>query len=203
MLRLPAPATIAILLIASANPACAAAVESVPSNASPASTAVSRPGCASLLDFRFPELLSGKATSLCDYAGSVVLVVNTASECGFTPQYKGLEALYRRYQKRGLVVLGFPSNDFGSQEPGDNHDIAQFCELNYGVSFPMFEKTDVIGQRANPLYAALARKAGTRPAWNFHKYLIDRSGEQVRSFNSEVAPDDPNFQGEIESLLKK
>ena len=119
-----------------------------------------RRGCAPLLDHSFPELLTGKPTSLCQYSGKVVLVVNTASACGFTPQYEGLEALYKRYAARGLVVIGFPSNDFGGQEPGSNKEVAEFCQLNYGVSFPMFEKTTVSGPHANPLHAALAQRGG-------------------------------------------
>ena len=95
--------------------------------------------CKSVLDHSFPGLLSGKPQSLCEYGGKVVLVVNTASQCGYTPQYEGLEALYKRYRERGLVVIGFPSNDFGAQEPGSNREVAEFCKLNYGVSFPMFE----------------------------------------------------------------
>ena len=130
--------------------------------------------CRSLLDHNFPGLLTGKSQSLCEYSGKVVLVVNTASQCGYTPQYEGLEALYKRYQRRGLVVIGFPSNDFGGQEPGTNKEVAEFCQLNYGVSFPMFEKTDVAGSRANPFYALLAQRSGAAPRWNFHKYLIDR-----------------------------
>ncbi len=106
--------------------------------------------CKPVLDYSFPGLLNGKPQSLCDYAGKVVLVVNTASQCGYTPQYEGLEALFKRYEKRGLVVVGFPSNDFGGQEPGSNKEVAEFCQLNYGVSFPMFEKTVVKGAKANP-----------------------------------------------------
>lgn len=130
-----------------------------------------------------------------------MLVVNTASHCGYTPQYEGLEALYRRYRDKGLVVLGFPANDFGGQEPGSNGEIAAFCELNYGVSFPMFAKTGVVAGNANPFYASLAAKTGERPQWNFHKYLIDRSGEKVLSFDSRVAPRDPKLVGEIERML--
>ena len=159
------------------------------------------PACKSVLDYSFPGLLTGKAQSLCDYAGKVVLVVNTASQCGYTPQYEGLEALYKRYQKRGLVVVGFPSNDFGGQEPGSNQEVAQFCQLNYGVSFPMFEKTVVAGPRANPFYATLARRGGGAPRWNFHKYLIDRNGNRVLGFDSNTTPGDARFVREIERLL--
>jgi len=120
-------------------------------------------GCQAVLDHTFPALVSGKPQSLCDFSGKVVLVVNTASECGYTPQYEGLEALYKRYEKRGLVVVGFPSNDFGGQEPASNKQVAQFCQLNYGVTFPMFEKTTVTGARANALYADLTRRSGSPP----------------------------------------
>ncbi len=157
--------------------------------------------CKSVLAYDFPELLTGKRQSLCEYSGKVVLVVNTASQCGYTPQYEGLETLYKRYQKRGLVVVGFPSNDFGAQEPGSNKEVAEFCQLNYGVSFPMFEKSSVTGSKANPLYAALAQRAGEVPRWNFHKYLIDRSGDRVLSFASSVAPGDGRLAREIERLL--
>ncbi len=154
-----------------------------------------------MLNHNFPGLLSGKPQSLCDYAGKVVLVVNTASQCGYTPQYEGLEALYKRYQKRGLVVIGFPSNDFGGQEPASNREVAEFCQLNYGVSFPMFEKSVVAGAQANPFYAALAQRGGGAPRWNFHKYLIDRNGDRVLSFDSNTAPGDPRLLREIERLL--
>ncbi len=157
--------------------------------------------CKPLLDHKFPELLSGKPQSLCDYAGKVVLVVNTASQCGYTPQYEGLEALYKRYQKRGLVIVGFPSNDFGGQEPASNREVAEFCKLNYGVSFPMFEKSAVTAAKANPLYAALAQKGGGAPRWNFHKYLIDRSGNRVMGYGSSIAPEDSKLVREIEKLL--
>jgi len=145
--------------------------------------------------------LTGNPQSLCDYAGKVVLVVNTASQCGYTPQYEGLEALYKRYQKRGLVVVGFPSNDFGGQEPGSNREVAQFCQVNYGVSFPMFEKTVVAGPQANPFYAALAQRGGGAPRWNFHKFLIDRSGNSVLAFDSTTTPGDARFVREVERLL--
>ena len=156
--------------------------------------------CPPLLDFTLPSL-SDETTSLCQFQGKVVLVVNTASYCGYTPQYEGLDALYRRYRNRGLVVLGFPANDFGGQEPGDNRAIAKFCELNYGVSFPMLGKSRVVGRNANPFYAALKERTGERPRWNFHKFLIDRSGKEVLSFASEVTPEDPKLVGEIERLL--
>jgi glutathione peroxidase len=157
-------------------------------------------GCPALLGYSFPNL-TDHLTPLCQFEGKVLLVVNTASECGYTPQYQGLEELYRRYRDRGLVVLGFPANDFGGQEPGSNGEIAKFCEVNYGVSFPMFAKSGVSASNANPFYALLARKTGERPHWNFHKYLIDRSGETVLSFGSAVEPGDRKLVGEIERML--
>jgi glutathione peroxidase len=158
--------------------------------------------CPALLDYSFPSL-SDQPVPLCRFEGKVLLVVNTASECGYTPQYQGLEALYRRYRDKGLVVLGFPANDFGGQEPGSNGDIAKFCEVNYGVSFQMFAKSGVSASNANPFYASLAKKSGERPQWNFHKYLIDRSGETVLSFGSAVEPDDSRLTGEIERMLAR
>ena len=157
--------------------------------------------CPPLLDHRFPALLTGKSQSLCEYSGKVVLVVNTASACGYTPQYQGLEALYKRYAARGLVVVGFPSNDFGGQEPGSNKEVADFCQVNYGVSFPMVEKTVVSGPRAHPLYASLSQQTGSAPQWNFHKYLIDRNGTKVTGFASAIDPGSPRMTREIERLL--
>jgi glutathione peroxidase len=156
--------------------------------------------CPALLDYSFPSL-TDQPTPLCQFEGKVLLVVNTASECGYTPQYEGLEALYRRYRDKGLIVLGFPANDFGGQEPGNNREIAKFCEVNYGVSFPMFAKSGVSASDANPFYATLAKKTGERPHWNFHKYLIDRSGETVLSFASAVEPGDRKLVAEIERML--
>lgn len=159
------------------------------------------PGCPALLDHSFPELITGKPVSLCEYRGRVVLVVNTASECGFTPQYEQLEAVHRKLSGRGLVIVGFPSNDFGQQERGSSREIAEFCRLNYGVSFPMFERTMVAGSKANAFYRQLARRSGAAPGWNFHKYLIDRSGNRVSSFDTTMRPDDPRLVREIERLL--
>ena len=159
-----------------------------------------RADCPALLDSRIETLMQGE-TSLCQYRGKVLLVVNTASRCGYTPQYEGLEKLYRRYQDRGLVVLGFPSNDFGAQEPGSAKDIAQFCQVNYGVSFPMFAKTRVAAGAADPFYERLAGASGSRPKWNFHKYLVDRRGEKVLAFDTKVTPEDRKLVAEIERLL--
>jgi glutathione peroxidase len=156
--------------------------------------------CPALLDRSMSDILD-KPRSLCDYAGKVVLVVNTASQCGYTPQYEGLEALYRKYRDRGLVVLGFPSNDFGGQEPGSNQEIAAFCVNQYAIDFPMFGKTSVRGREANPLFAELARATGAEPRWNFHTYLVARDGKRVQSFDTRVAPGDPKLVGAIEKLL--
>jgi glutathione peroxidase len=156
--------------------------------------------CPPLLDFKLPTLTEDDA-SLCRYEGKVLLVVNTASQCGYTPQYEGLEALYRRYKDRGLVVVGFPSNDFGAQEPGSNKEIASFCEVNYGVSFPMFAKSAVAKGPVNPFYDRLAKVSNSRPRWNFHKYLVDRKGERVLAYASDVTPNDPKLLKEIERLL--
>jgi glutathione peroxidase len=157
--------------------------------------------CPALLDRSF-DTIDEKPRSLCEYSGKVVLVVNTASQCGYTPQYEGLEALHRKYQSRGLVVLGFPSNDFGGQEPGSNKEIASFCVNQYAVDFPVFAKTSVAGGSANPLFTDLARASGKAPQWNFHKYLIDRSAKQVISFETRVEPQDPKLIAAIERLLQ-
>lgn len=155
--------------------------------------------CPELLRHSYKSLQTGESQDLCQYKGKVVLVVNTASYCAYTDQYGGLEALYRNYKSQGLVVIGFPSNDFGAQEPGGNQAIAKFCRLTYGVQFPMFEKSQVVGEGRNGLYAELHRRTGQQPRWNFHKYLIDRDGRRVLSFESAVPPDDPRL---LEALRK-
>jgi glutathione peroxidase len=157
--------------------------------------------CPPLLDREFSRLQTGKPESLCQYRGKVLLIVNTASYCGYTHQYEGLEVLYRKYKDRGLVVLGFPSNDFGAQEPGSNKEIAEFCRLTYGVEFPMFEKSSVTSLRTNPLYADLLARTGQAPKWNFHKYLIDRNGNAAGTFASGVEPDDRQLLAPLEKLL--
>lgn len=157
--------------------------------------------CPLLLRHSFPDLRTGEPRDLCQYRGRVILVVNTASYCGFTDQYGGLEALYRKYRDRGLVVLGFPSNDFAGQEPGSNSQIANFCRLTYGVQFPMFAKSHVVGGGRNALYGELARRTGETPRWNFHKYLIDRDGTRVLSFGSAVAPEDDRLKQSLFQLL--
>ena len=153
--------------------------------------------CPALLDRTMTSIFD-KPQSLCSYAGRVVLVVNTASQCGYTPQYDGLEALNRKYGARGLVVLGFPMNDFGGQEPGSNKEISAFCVNQYAIDFPMFAKTDL---KANAFYTDLTKATGQAPQWNFHKYLVDRSGKRVQSFGSAVEPNSPKLVDAIEKLL--
>jgi glutathione peroxidase len=157
--------------------------------------------CPALLDLRQPRLQDDAPQDLCQFRGRVLLVVNTASYCGYTTQYEGLEKLQTRFGPRGLTVLGFPSNDFGAQEPKGNKDIAEFCFNTYGVKFPMFAKSAVTGKSANPLFAALTQATGQSPKWNFHKYLIDREGRVVASFPSQVEPTDPQITARIERLL--
>lgn len=145
--------------------------------------------------------LDGADVSLASFAGKVLLIVNTASECGFTPQYPGLEALYQKYQARGFAVLGFPSNDFGGQEPGSSTEIASFCKSKFGVTFPMFQKVKTIGAGRAPLYALLAAVKG-EPKWNFHKYLIDKHGLVVEAWPSMMTPDAPEIARAIERELQ-
>lgn len=135
------------------------------------------------------------------YGGKVVLVVNTASKCGFTPQFEALEAIYAKYQAQGFVVLGFPSNDFMGQDPGSEKEIKEFCTLTYGVKFPMFEKVHVKGLDATAIYRDFKELTGDVPAWNFHKFLIDRNGEVIGSFSSKVKPDDAQITSKIEAAL--
>ena len=155
--------------------------------------------CPSLLD-RSMQTLDERNQSLCEYTGKVLLVVNTASQCGYTPQYDGLEALYRKYKAKGLVVMGFPMNNFGGQEPGSNKEISTFCVNEYAIDFPMFAKTDLT---TNPLYADLHKATGESPKWNFHKYLVDRSGNKVQSFGTKIEPNDAKLVGAIERLLEE
>jgi glutathione peroxidase len=138
--------------------------------------------------------IDGKSTTLAPYRGQVVLIVNVASECGYTPQYRGLEALYRKFQGQGLVILGFPCNQFGGQEPGSNAQIKQFCTSTYQVSFPLFEKIEVNGPGRHPLYVALAGKTSPFPGditWNFNKFLIGRDGRILERFDSDAEPESP------------
>jgi glutathione peroxidase len=146
--------------------------------------------------------LSGKPQPLALYRGKVALVVNTASECGFTPQYAGLEKLYENYRDQGLVVLGFPSNDFGAQEPGTAEQIQSFCQKNYGVTFPLFEKVSTKGGGKSPVYELLTAKHG-EPRWNFHKYLVGKDGQVKKAFPSSVAPESPELRGAIDAALKE
>ena len=153
-------------------------------------------------------LLDGSDTTLDAYAGQALLVVNVASECGFTRQYAGLEALYERYHERGLTVIGVPSNQFGAQEPGTAEEIAEFCQANFGVTFPLLAKTDVNGPDRHPLFARLtevadaAGKAGD-VTWNFEKFLVSPQGEVVGRFRSKVEPDDQDLVAAIESVLPR
>ena len=158
--------------------------------------------CPALLQHTFPRLQDEKPQSLCQYTGRVLLIVNTASYCGFTPQYQGLEALHARYRDKGLVVLGFPSNDF-AQESGSNREIADFCENTFGVKFPMFAKSAVRGSDANALYRQLAAQSGRAPLWNFHKYLIGRDGKVVDNYSSLTRPDDTALVKAIEAQLAR
>jgi glutathione peroxidase len=155
-----------------------------------------------LLDHSYRRLASKEVVNLRDtYGGNVLLLVNTASKCGYTPQYDGLEALHAKYKERGFAVLGFPSNDFLGQEPGTEKQIEEFCRLTYGVKFPMFEKVHVKGDETTPLYRDLAAATGVVPGWNFHKYLVDRNGQVVATFPSKIKPDDPALLAQIEALL--
>ena len=157
--------------------------------------------CSDLLNHNYTSL-QGKPVDLCDFAGRPILVVNTASKCGYTPQFEKLEALHRRYQGRGLVVLGFPSNDF-NQELATNQEIAQFCKLTYFVEFPMIEKGSVTGPGANAFFKQLAAASGAAPQWNFHKYLIAPDGKTVHSFSTRVEPDSREVMSQLLPMLKQ
>jgi glutathione peroxidase len=147
------------------------------------------------------KLLDGTTQQLAAYRGKVVLVVNTASQCRYTPQYEGLEKLYQEYRGRGLVILGFPSNDFRGKEPGNAAEIGSFCRTRYGVTFPMFDKVQVIEPDACPLYRFLSTKSGP-PKWNFHKYLVSKDGQVIQAFQSEITPDNPLLKSAIEAALQ-
>jgi glutathione peroxidase len=155
-------------------------------------------------DYSFHTLLGQKPLPLNLFKGKVLIVVNTASKCGFTPQYASLENLYQKYKAQGLVILGVPSNDFGHQEPGSDQEIAEFCQVNYGVSFPMASKEIVSGQQAHPFYRWAKKKLGfgSAPKWNFHKYLINRQGELIDFFYSTTKPDSSRFVNAVEKALK-
>jgi glutathione peroxidase len=154
--------------------------------------------------YRFTtKTLEGQPVDLKAYAGKVALVVNVASQCGYTPQYTGLEKLYGELKGKGFVVLGFPSNDFGGQEPGTAAEIRQFCSLNYDVSFPLFEKVVTkAGAGQSPLYANLQKQAGELPSWNFAKYLVGKDGRVVKFYKSGVKPEDPGLRKDIEAALR-
>ena len=146
--------------------------------------------------------LLGADENICQtYKGKVLLVTNVASKCGFTPQYEGLESLYRSYKDKGLVVLGFPSGDFGGQELASDGEIQEFCKLNFGVSFPLFSKSSVKGENANPLFKTLSTKTGKQPSWNFNKYLVGRDGKVIAHFPSKVEPNSAEITKAIESAL--
>lgn len=160
--------------------------------------------CSALLDFNVRTLNDGIQLNLCEeYQGKVLLVVNTASRCAYTDQYDSLEKLYKKYRERGLVVLGFPSNDFGHQEPGTEQEIKSFCRMTYGVDFPMFGKTRVTARNADPFYRKLAEISGTYPQWNFHKYLIGSDGNLVSNYQSAIDPLDSVVLNAIEAEVKR
>lgn len=189
-----AAAAVAVVLAAITLGACGGASGPAPA----ALPAVAERGASVLTGTA--ERIDGSVTDLAAQRGRAVLVVNTASRCGNTPQYEGLEALHRSRSARGLVVLGFPSNDFGGQEPGSNREIAGFCRLNYGVTFPMFAKVAVLGDAAHPLFRRLAAGAGA-PDWNFAKYLLDAEGRIVRRFPAATPPDDPALLDAVDAVL--
>jgi len=158
--------------------------------------------CSPLLDVSMRPLAGKEPVKLCDkFDGKVLLIVNTASKCGFTPQYEGLEAMHAKYADQGFAVLGFPSNEFMGQEPGSEAEIKEFCTLTYGVKFPMFEKTTVKGDDASVIYKRLKEATGDQPAWNFHKYLVDRNGRVVKSFGSRTKPDDKALVALVEKSI--
>ncbi|MBS0452967.1 MAG: glutathione peroxidase [Proteobacteria bacterium] len=194
--RLPAVAAAAAVLTL-AGTAQGQAAAPTPATASATEYPAS---CPALLRQSFDRLQDEKPQSLCQYSGKVLLVVNTASFCGFTRQYEGLEALDKKYRAEGLVVLGFPSNDF-AQETGSNKDVADFCENTFGVKFPMFVKSAVRGSDANPLFKELARQTGTTPKWNFYKYLVGRDGKVVAAYSSLTEPDDRKLLGALQKEL--
>jgi glutathione peroxidase len=181
--------TLIALAAATAITGASATGESVPKN------------CHPNLDFDVRTLNEDKTVNLCEvYQGKVILIVNTASKCAFTDQYGGLEALYKDYREHGLVVLGFPSNDFGNQDPGSEQQIQNFCRLTYGVQFPMFQKVHVKKKQAHPLFERLGEQAGY-PRWNFYKYLLNREGELVESYSSMTSPSGKKLKSKIETLL--
>ena len=184
----------------------AGTASAAPANPSPPPKAVASspaPACPAILQRSFDRLQDDAPQDLCQYAGKVILVVNTASKCSFATQYEGLEKLYAKFGPQGLVVLGFPSNDFGEQEPGNSKQIADFCHNTYGVKFPMFAKSVVSGADANPLFKDLIKAADRSPKWNFYKYLIDRKGNVVDSYSSLTSPDSKVLQTDIKQALSQ
>ncbi len=177
--------------------AATAAIAACGGDENTATTAVNR---GSALTGNLP-LLDGERQDLAEYRGDVVLVVNTASECGFTPQFEGLERLYREQRDRGFVILGFPADDVADQEPRSDEQIAEFCKENFGVSFPMFAKSNVVSEPLNPVFERLNAAAGP-PTWNFNKYLLDRDGEVVEHYEAATGPDDPALTERIDELLR-
>lgn len=167
-----------------------------------ASTPPIHGACPALLQHSFPRLQDGKIQNLCQYRGRVLLMVNTASYCGYTHQFEGLEALNARYASKGLVVLGFPSNDFRQEDP-DAKKIAEVCFNTYGVKFPMFTETRVRGRQAHPLFAELAKRTGAQPSWNFNKYLVGRDGQALAHFESLVAPTHRTLVAAVEQALNQ
>lgn len=197
MLKIPGVTASAYLLKLLACTAFPSIVTAQVNAVTTASTA-----CPAILNRTVNRLQDDAPQDLCQYAGKVLLVVNTASYCGFTSQYEGLEKLHADLNPKGLLVLGFPSNDFGQQEPGNSKQIADFCFNTYGVKFPMFEKSVVTGSSATALYRELAKASGKSPQWNFHKYLIDRSGKVVASYPSSIEPQDKRLLADIDRALK-
>jgi glutathione peroxidase len=199
---------LAILLVLAATAALAACGDDgAMTTGEPAATKQETPapteqdaGDGSVLAGSLP-LLDGEQQDLAEYRGDVVLVVNTASECGFTPQFEGLERLYREHRDRGFVILGFPADDVAHQEPRDDAEIAEFCKENFGVSFPMFAKSNLVSEPLNPVFERLNAAAGP-PTWNFNKYLLSRDGEVVEHYEAGAGPDDPALNARIDELLR-
>jgi len=167
---------------------------------------MSEPAAKSVYEFSLKDI-NGKDVKLADYKGKVLLLVNTASQCGYTPQYKGLQMIYQKYQAQGFTVLGFPANNYGGQEPGSNDEIKEFCTMRYKVTFPMFAKISVKGEDQHPLYQYLTSKEsnphyGGDVTWNFNKFLVSKSGQIIGRFGSKVEPESPELTGAIEQALK-
>ncbi|MFC3148435.1 glutathione peroxidase [Piscinibacterium candidicorallinum] len=194
-------AALALSLALFSLPAAAQTPAARPGAQPAAAPAPAPASCPVWMNQTLPRLQDDAPQNLCQYSGRVLLIVNTASFCGFTEQYKGLEALHSRLQARGFTVLGFPSNDFGNQEPKSNKEIAEFCEGTFGVKFPMFAKSAVRGKDTNPVFAHLAKVSGSTPRWNFHKYLVSRDGQRVEAFGSMTTPEDKTLLARIDALL--